>query len=417
MPPEATLDTLREQEYTQRLEVNRLRREVFEQLDPAASAENLDRLQSAENALNAIQDDIRAQVKLLREEEGKIPSEGLILDNRQSTGLFGADTTGLEAQITLRMAQVPTALSHLLSPEQNPLVNCKVSNVSDKKRRLRITSYIEGYSAQAVETVELDAKSEYTFSELPTLFRERVEHINELTRATLNVLLEDLDGAVEIHKTVPIWLLARTTAPLAVKDPVTAEWQDLTHFLGAFVTPNAPSVMSFLRKVAAHHPDGQLVGYQGDETKVEPQVRAMFNALKTDAGITYVNSLVTFSPEEGAANQRVRLPRESLQDGEANCIDGTLLFASLLEAASLSPAIVLVPGHAFIAWETWKQKNQWRFLETTMIGKATFEEACRSAEAMAKRYRTEAEQTKNPLRFRLRPLRSLRASDRITPLE
>jgi hypothetical protein len=126
---------------------------------------------------------------------------------------------------------------------------------------------------------------------------------------------------------------------------------------------------------------------------------------------------VTFSPEEGAANQRVRLPRESLQDGEANCIDGTLLFASLLEAASLSPAIVLVPGHAFIAWETWKQKDEWRFLETTMIGKATFEEACHSAEAMAKRYRTEAEQMKNPLRLRLRPLQSLRSIDRITPLE
>jgi hypothetical protein len=52
-----------------------------------------------------------------------------------------------------------------------------------------------------------------------------------------------------------------------------------------------------------------------------------------------------------------------------------------------------------------------------MIGKATFEEACHSAEAMAKRYRTEAEQTKNPLRLLLRPLRSLRAIDHITPLD
>lgn len=119
-------------------------------------------------------------------------------------------------------------------------------------------------------------------------------------------------------------------------------------------------------------------------------------------------ALVTFSLE-GAVNQRGRFPRQGLQDDEASCIDGALLFASLLEAASLSPAIVLVPGHAFIAWETWKQKNQWRFLETTMIGKATFEEACRSAETTAKRYQTEATQTKNPLRFRLRPLRSLRA--------
>ena len=46
------------------------------------------------------------------------------------------------------------------------------------------------------------------------------------------------------------------------------------------------------------------------------------------------------------------LPRESLADKEANCINGTVLFASLLEGISMSPAIVLVPGHAFLAWET-----------------------------------------------------------------
>jgi hypothetical protein len=282
---------------------------------------------------------------------------------------------------------------------------------------LRITSFIEGYSARVVDTFELEKSGTFPFIQLPTLFPERVGQINELTRATLNVLLEDLDGKVEIHKTVPIWLLARTTAPLAVKDPATAKWLDLTFYFGAFVTPNAPSVMAFLRKAAARHPDGQLIGYQGGKAKIEPQVRAIFDALKTDAGITYVNSVVTFSPEEGAANQRVRLPRESLEHQEANCIDGTLLFASLLESASLNPAIVIVPGHAFLAWETDKKSNEWRFLETTMIGNATFEEACLSADKTAKKYRDEAQAQNDPMRFRLWPLRTLRAEKRVTPME
>jgi hypothetical protein len=97
---------------------------------------------------------------------------------------------------------------------------------------------------------------------------------------------------------------------------------------------------------ARHHPDGQLYGYQA---AVEPQVRAIFQALKLDASITYVNSIVSFNPEEGSRSQRVRLPRQALDEQQANCLDGALLFASLLEAASLNPALVILPNHALVA--------------------------------------------------------------------
>src|SRR4029077_11411867 len=77
----------------------------------------------------------------------------------------------------------------------------------------------------------------------------------------------------------------------------------------------------------------------------------------------------------GQITQRTRLPRESLRHKSANCIDGTVLMASLLEAASLHPAIVLVPGHAFVGWETWEGSDEWDYLETTMIASHDFEAA------------------------------------------
>jgi hypothetical protein len=234
--------------------------------------------------------------------------------------------------------------------------------------------------------------------------------VNELTRATLNIVVEDLDGSVELHETEPIWLLARTSAPLAVMDPHTGNWQDLTRYLGAFVTPNAPSLMSFLREAARAHPTGRLVGYQGSPESVAPQIKALFDELKTKAEITYVDSVIAFNPQQGFATQRVRLPRESLADKEANCIDGTVLFASLLEGISMSPAIVLVPGHAFLAWETWRGSKQWRYLETTMIGSSTFEEACASAEKTAQIY-------KSSDRLRMWSLGELRTKFGITPME
>lgn len=157
------------------------------------------------------------------------------------------------------------------------------------------------------------------------------------------------EGIHNLHQTDPIWLLARNSAPLAVRDPSTGTWADLSRYFGAFATPNEQSVMRFQRQVAEYHPEGRLVGYLGP---VMPQARAIFDALKNVAEITYVNSLVDFNPEEGAQTQRVRFLRESLKEGQANCIDATLLFASLLEGISLNPAIVVVPKHIFLGWET-----------------------------------------------------------------
>ena len=122
-----------------------------------------------------------------------------------------------------------------------------------------------------------------------------------------------------------------------------------------------------------------------------------------------MNSVVTFTPEEGFADQRVRLPRQALEEGQANCIDGTVLFASLLEAVSLSPAIVIVPGHAFVAWETWSDSGKWRHLETTVIGSKDFDAACAAGDRMAARY--------EGVDLQRWPLSDLRAQRGITPME
>lgn len=430
MPPANTLDTLREEEHRLRIEATRLRRQVFEQPDPAAAPDLLQQLGAAEKRLAEAE-------KLRAEAQAKDPQSNGTVFNRstatdQTDQLLGPETTGLDTRVQLRMAQVPTAIYHLFDPEANPLVSCFVENVSHERRRLRVTSFIEGYSSRAVDTVELEEQGKHEFRQLPTLFPHRIRRVNELTRATLNVRVEDLDGKevggkpasgwsgprTEIHKTHPVWLLARTTAPLSVQDPATGKPRDLTRYFGAFVTPNAPPLMKFLRAAAGLHADGRLRGYQGDKNAgVGTQVEAIFNALKKEASLTYVNSVIAFSPEDGAVNQRVRLPRESLEDKQANCIDGTVLFASLLEAASLHPAIVVVPGHAFVAWETWEKSGEWKYLETTMIGSHNFQQARDSGASAAQLYKSLAEETKNEAKFRFWPLRELRAIQRITPME
>jgi len=146
-------------------------------------------------------------------------------------------------------------------------------------------------------------------------------------------------------------------------------------------------------------------------------VKAVFDALK-QLGIRYVQSVIEFTRESGTANQRVRRPAETLKEKNANCIDGTLLMASLLEAISLNPAIVLIPGHAFLAWETWRDadggSDQWKYVETTMLATSEFDDACTEGEKKAADWQASAQG--NPEYFRRLALSDLRAQG-ITPLE
>ena len=291
-----------------RATAKRLRREVYggpvEQVGPSLTA-----LVEAEAALHAAEQRAPAD-----------PKAGLIFTTATETSVLGAETTGLEAECRLRMAQVPTAIAQLLDATANPLLSCTVQNASRQTRRVRVSSFVEGYSARAIDTFEIKSGKSHAFDQLPTFFPDRLAPINELTRATLHIEVDDLDGEVELHRTQPIWLLPRTTAPLAVKDPVNGTWRDLTRYLGAFVTPNAPALEGLLRAAVELTPTRQFVSYQAGTAGVAPQVKALFDVLH-QKNLRYVNSVPAFSPEDGWSSQRVRLPSQTLSTTNANCID------------------------------------------------------------------------------------------------
>ncbi|MBW7883054.1 MAG: hypothetical protein H3C34_10525 [Caldilineaceae bacterium] len=411
--PELTTNTnaLRQQVYDLRLRASRVQQELVEATDPA-------RVEALLAEAGQIQAELAAAEQALETATAKSSESGVLL-RTTSTDMGattrGAATTKLEAIVRLRMEHVPTATCHLLSAEENPLVEIEVQNTDNRRRRVRVTSRVDQYSADAVTTIELNFRSKESVLHLPTFFPDQIRRVRELTRATLTVLVEDLEAKdVELHRSFPIWLLSRNTAPLAVRDPASGAWNDLSRYFGAFVTPNAPAVMKFLRNAARLHPDGRLSGYLSDVTS---QVRALYGALRQDADIAYVNSIISFNPEESARGQRVRLPRESLRERQANCMDGTLLFASLLEAASLNPAIVIVPQHALVAWETAPDSDQWEYLETTMIGTNDFPEANDIGRRKAAFWAQQAQTTGRSSLFRRWPLRELRTRHGITPLE
>ena len=107
------------------------------------------------------------------------------------------------------------------------------------------------------------------------------------------------------------------------------------------------------------------------EETVRFVLESLFETLR-DYGMNYTSISGSVFP----ATQTVRLPADTITQGSGNCIDGTFVFASALEAMGLEPLLVFVPGHAFVGvWDGCSSevdcglsdRNVW-YLETTMVG-------------------------------------------------
>jgi hypothetical protein len=67
-------------------------------------------------------------------------------------------------------------------------------------------------------------------------------------------------------------------------------------------------------------------------------------------------------------SQHVRMIDESLNNAQANCVDGSVLMASALRKIGIEPFLVLVPGHCYIGFYVDEEQTALLAVETTMIG-------------------------------------------------
>lgn len=128
-----------------------------------------------------------------------------------------------------------------------------------------------------------------------------------------------------------------------------------------FVFSNDPAAGG-LRSVTYHR-----TGTQADT--VVDAMQAVYGELQS-WGITYVN--VAFSFFDPSWTESVRWPATVLADHAANCIDGSMLFASVLEALRLEPVVVFIPEHAFMGVRQSPGSARVWPVETTMLGTAPF---------------------------------------------
>ena len=146
------------------------------------------------------------------------------------------------------------------------------------------------------------------------------------------------------------------------------KFHDTGIFFAAYVNEENPMIDKLLREALNTRIVNRFLGYQGGNAEVvDKQVYALWNVLQkrnfrySSVSNTSLSSNVVFS-------QRVRTFDDALESSQINCVDGSVLFASLLRAINIEPILVRTPGHMFVGYYTDAGRKNMNFLETTMIG-------------------------------------------------
>ncbi len=155
-------------------------------------------------------------------------------------------------------------------------------------------------------------------------------------------------------------------APYFVADGTSAA--DLNWMFAAYVNEDHPLVDSILKEALLSGIVDGFDGYQsGDPAQVYRQVFAVWNVLQR-RGIRYSSITRTSAPGDKVMSQHVRFLDQSWNNSQANCVDGSVLLASILRKIDLNPSLVLVPGHMFLTFDLDARGAERAYLETTLLG-------------------------------------------------
>jgi hypothetical protein len=178
------------------------------------------------------------------------------------------------------------------------------------------------------------------------------------------------------QKTKQVQFRAITDVPFAVTDSK-GHVQDLSPLFAAFVNENSLVIEQILQEALRWKAVESFDGYQSHSPNaVQMQVFAIWNVLQRHH-VKYSSITTASGFSDKVQSQSVRFVDDSLRMNQANCVDGSVLFASVLYKIGLYPVLVKLPGHMFVGYYTDESSyghpnppQNILFLETTLLGAA-----------------------------------------------
>jgi hypothetical protein len=240
--------------------------------------------------------------------------------------------------------------------------------VTVKENDLMSASSWSGELTEADKDYFIAPKVNYKFDQLRQVTQQKPLNV------TFAVEMEDTPAG-EQHETLQIRSI--NDCPFAVAN------SEETLNDENFIAGNAALGWMFAAYVNENHPLLDKILQEALETKIVSafkvtthehdetlrQVFALWSALQK-RGLQYSSTTATPGGSETVQSQFVRFIDQSLANTQANCVDGSVLFASLLRKISIEPFLVTIPGHMYVGFYLGAGKSQFIGLETTVLGLA-----------------------------------------------
>jgi hypothetical protein len=256
------------------------------------------------------------------------------------------------------------------------VVSVTLSNTTAAAILRRVSVKIPGWSEDEIQTVTLAPGSTRTLVFAPA-FLPRFYENHEITAASAHVTITDTAANSSYETTLPVRLRS-------AEDMFWGNGFKNASFIASWVTPHDRQVEAVLSRAKKLIPDHRLPGYESwksvaqQEQETYREARAIFNTLQR-MGLSYVKSSVTLGDHKGVS-ERVRMPRVSLAQSSANCIDAVVMYASLFENLGMDASIVVVPGHAYAGVRVAEGSPKFLLIDVALTGRSTFEAAVASAQ-------------------------------------
>ena len=262
--------------------------------------------------------------------------------------------------------------AEIMSPADSNYVGKPLSGIALRVKsphsnsRVRVTLKESPFFAESISEFMLEKSGvEYTIYPEIVWDYEALKNNVQSTPMTFSVTME-INGKKLPVETKTLSVRSINECLLGYLDSKN-KFHDTGVFFAAYVNEENPKIDQLLREALNTRIVKRFLGYQASAEQVDKQVYALWHVLQKRNFKYSSMSNVVFA-------QRVRTFDDALEAAQINCVDGSVLFASLLKAININPILVRLPGHMFVGYYTDKSHKDMNFLETTMIGDVDLED-------------------------------------------
>lgn len=197
---------------------------------------------------------------------------------------------------------------------------------------------------------------------------ERLNQLLEPTTERVSFTVE-IDGQPAETKQLTANVRSIYDCPFFIKTAAETGGVEIRWMFAAYVNENHPWIDQLLKDALDRKLVAGFVGYQQGPAVAEEQVFAVWNILQ-NRGIKYSNAVTPSLVSDRVFSQHIRPFEDAISGAQANCVDGSVLMASIFRKIGMDVSLVVVPGHCYLVVVLDPTNGKRMAIETTLLGSA-----------------------------------------------